>query len=242
MSVSAAITVNQILTRVAAETGLPHDPDPFGSSREEYNQLRALLQTACEDLCLANDWEFLTRPFTILTTDTDPASYPLPDDFSHFIPDTEWNHSTDEPIFPLSAQQWRAIKASDINPINWAYRIMGGKIELIPFPVSPDNDLRFEYSSRYFAIRHLLTDEPTDTIESGSDTILFDRTLISRYLKYLWLSAKGFDSTEAASAFNQIFGFLVGKDDAATTLNAGRRGRGFRMLNMRNAPDQGYGQ
>ena len=242
MSVSAAITANQILTRVAAEVGLPYEPDPVGSTLDEYLQLKALLQTACEDLCLAYEWEFLVRSFEILTKVGDTNEYALPDDFSYFVPKTEWNHSTDEPIIPLTAQQWRAILASDITPINWSYRIFGGTMKVLPDPPSPNQILKFEYISRFFIVKDDSGETPSDTIQSGSDKVLFDRTLVSRYLKYIWLDAKGFDSTSAGSAFDQIFSFLTGKDDSATTLNAGVKNRNFRLLTMANAPEEGYGR
>jgi hypothetical protein len=177
-----------------------------------------------------------------LTQAGDSNQYQLPQDFSYFVPKTEWNHSTDEPIVPLTAQQYRAIQASDITPINWAYRIFGGTIKVFPDPPSPNQDLRFEYISRYFVVRDDPSHTETDTIAAGSDLILFDRTLITRYLKFMWLDAKGFDSTSAGNSFNQVFSFLTGKDDSAGTLNAGGGGSTFRLLSMANAPEEGYGR
>lgn len=240
MSVSAAITVNQILTRVAVEAGLPTDTDPFGSTREEYIQLRTLLQTACEDLGLAHPWEFLTRTFEVVSQQN-VNTYDLPEDFQNFVDETGWNLSTDEPIYLISPTQWRAIEAGDIDPVNYGFRIMGGKIAFIQKNMPDGIILNFEYISRNFVIP--ISDPVTtaDSFVNGADKILYDRTLITRYLKAIWFEAKGFDSTTAQSAFAQIFDMLIGKDKGGATLSAGRN-RGYRMIDMQNAPDHGYGQ
>jgi hypothetical protein len=242
MAISAAISANQILKRVAVEVGLPPVPDQMGSTDEAYLQLAGLLQVACEDLTLAYEWEFLVLPFQIVTQPGDTNEYDLPDDFSYFVPTTEWNVTTDERIYPLTAQQWRAIEASDITPINWSYRIFGGTMKVLPDPPSPNNTLNFEYISPNFAVRDDANRTPIDTLTIGSDIVLFDRTLISRYLKALWLEAKGFDSSAAYNSFNQIFSFVTGKDDSADKLSAGTRGRNFRLISMGNAPEEGYGR
>ena len=240
MSVSAAITVNQILTRVAVEAGLTFDSDPFASTREEYIQLKSLLQTACEDLCLAHPWEFLLKQFDIVTT-FGTREYNLPDDFLSFVDETGWNLSDDEPIYLLSPQQWRAIEADDIDPIDYGFRIIGGKINFIQKNIPDGIELRFEYLSRYFVAPATNPTTPTDSIETGADIILYDRTLITRYLKALWFEAKGFDSGTAQAAFAQIFDMLIGKDKGGQTLKAGGP-RGFRLISNANIPDHGYGR
>ena len=238
MSVSAAITVNQILTRVAVEAGLSADTDPFGSPREEYVQLRTLLQTACEDLCLAHPWEFLTRTLSITTTSE--RAYPLPADFLNLVDETGWNMSTDEPIYLISPTQWRAIEAGDIDPVAYGFRIMGGKIVFIQKILPVGIELRFEYISRNFVVPAADPTTTADSFAEGADTVLYDRTLITRYLKSLWFEAKGFDSTTAQSAFAQIFDMLIGKDKGGATLSAGGA-RQYRLLDNRNVPDHGYG-
>ncbi len=239
MSVSAAISVNQILTRVAVEAGLDSVADPFASTDAHYIQLKTLLQTACEDLCLAFMWEFLTYKFTI-STQADTSAYPLPSDFMQLVSETGWNQSTDEPIVQLTPQQWRAIEASDVDPINNGFRIMGGMINIVPANMSAGIELTFEYLSRNFALLSDAEKTPSAVFSSGADIILFDRVLIIRYLKMLWLEAKGFDSASANSAFTQIFEMVTGKDKGGERLNIGRNSTG-RLIGYRNIPDGNYG-
>jgi hypothetical protein len=240
MSVSAAITVNQILTRVAVEAGLDATPDAFSSSDKHYIQLKSLLQTACEDLCLAHPWEFLTRKLSI-TTIAGENTYSLPEDFLHFVDETGWDTTTDQPIYLISPQQWRAIEAGDIDLIDYGFRIMGGQISFLKHNMPADIVLDFEYISKNFVISGEPPNAPTDSFVRGADLILFDRTLITRYLKALWYEAKGLDSQRAQDTFAQVFDMLIGKDKGGETLSAGGR-RGCRLIDNNNIPDTGYGR
>jgi hypothetical protein len=245
MTITAAVQVNDILTRVGVECGLEAVPDPYGSPTQHYTQMRFLLQTAGEELCLAFPWEFLVNTL-LITTDpnqADPNAYALPEDFQSMIDQSGWNLTTEEPLIgPLSSQEWNALKGTNNQEIiRYAFRIFDGKLQIYPDPPAVMN-LSFEYQSRGFIRYTNFPDTPEYSISSGDNTILFDRTLITRFLKFLWLEAKGFDTTASLSAFNQTFNMLTGKDKGGRILDAGRGSGGFRYLNYNNIPITGYGQ
>ena len=77
-------------------------------------------------------------------------------------------------------------------------------------------------------------------VDVGTDRPLYDKTLITRYLKLKWLEAGGFATDKAQMDFNQSFSFITGFDKSAPILNAGNR-RGFPYISMWNVPDTGYG-
>jgi hypothetical protein len=241
MTTTASITANQVLTRVGVEVGLDAVADPFGSPTQHYTQLRYLLQTACEELCLAFPWEFLVSNLEI-TTVAGQSTYALPDAFQSMIDQTGWDQTNELPIIgPLSAQEWEALIARDFESVvNYGFRIQGGELNIYPAP-PVGLTFNFQYQSRNFAESQTETPAEISTIVSGSDVLLFDRTLITRYLKVMWLEAKGFDTTAAQNTFNQTFNFLIGKDKGGAILNAGRVRGGRRLLDYRNIPDSGYG-
>ena len=81
-----------------------------------------------------------------------------------------------------------------------------------------------------------------DGITQTNDLPLYDKTLISLYLKVKFLEAKGFDNTKAQDDFNQIFSFVTGRDKGGRVLDAGRGSYGIPYLDaVRNLPDTGYG-
>ena len=245
MTVTAAITVNDILTRVAVESGLDAVSDPYGSQLQHYVQMRYLLQTAGEELCLAFNWEFLVKALHITVQLGDTNIYDLPENFQSMIDQTGWNLTTDEPIIgPLTAQEWKAVEGSGNadNLIRYAFRIVTSRIHLFPIDPIVGTELEFEYMSRYFvqdAVDPLLFKA---NFTAGGDIILFDRTLITRYLKTMWLAAKGFDTTASQSALDQVFGNLTGKDKGARVLDAGGGRQSIHYLDGTNLPISGFGQ
>lgn len=245
MAITSIATVNNILNRVAVEVGLDPVEDPFASQEQHFVQMRFLLQTAGEELSLLHDWEFLRGAHQIVTSDTDSGEYDLPDDFLMMTNQTGWEHNANVPIAgPLSAQEWTYLEGRDLvsHTLYASFRIMDGKFNIYPQPVPNDLDLRFEYKSRNWV---QVAGDPTTNkadIGAGGDKPLFDRTLVSRFLKVMWLEAKGFDTAKAQTSVNQVFGFVTGGEKGAPVLNQGRRSLGFPYLDARyNTPDTGYG-
>jgi len=244
MALSTTTTANEILNRVAAEVGIAPVVDPYASQDPVFIQMQYLLNTAGEELMYAHQWEFLTKTHQILTTDTDAGSYPLPDDFGYMINQTGWERAENVPLGgPLSAQDWTYLKGRDLasSTLYASFRIAEGEFKIYPDPPPNGLDINFEYNSINWVSDGANTPEYKSGVNQGSDTPLYDRTLISRYVKLKYLEATGFDTTKAQADFNQIFSFLTGFDKAAGILNAGSGRRNFPYISVLNAPDTGYG-
>lgn len=233
------------MNQVAAEVGLEPVTDPFGSAEQHFVQMRYLLQTAGDELALAFPWEFLVGEHQITTVDTDTGNYDLPDDFLYMIDQTGWERSENVPLFgPLSAQDWTYLLGRDLVSftIYASFRLKDGTFSIFPQPPPNGLDINFEYQSRYWVQDSTNVDEHKPEFTSGADLPLYDKTLISRYLKTKWLESKGFDTTKPQEDFNQIFNFLTGKDKGGEILSAGGNNRNFPYLDGRyNLPDTGYG-
>lgn len=246
MTTTSAITANEILNRVAVEVGFDPSQDPYASPEQHFIQMQYLLQTAGEELALAYPWEFLNESHQIVTADTDSGDYPLPEDFMYMIPQTGWERAENVPLFgPLSAQDWTYLLGRDLvsYTIYASFRLKDGQFSIFPQPPPNGLDINYEYQSRNWVIDGT---DPTMTkanVNVGSDKPMYDRTLITRMLKMKWLGSKGFDTTEAQGDFNQVFGFLTGKDKSAEILSAGGNRGGIPYLDAyRNTPDTGYGR
>lgn len=244
MALSTTTTANEILNRVAAEVGIAPVPDPYASVDPIFVQLTYLLNTAGEELMYAHQWEFLTAEHQIITAVDDTGTYPLPDDFGYMINQTGWERAENVPLGgPLSAQDWTYLKGRDLasSTLYASFRIANGDFKIYPEPPPVGLDINFEYNSINWVSDGQVTPTFKPQVNVGSDVPLYDRTLISRYVKVKYLEAGGFDTTKAQADFNQIFSFITGFDQAAGLLNAGRGGRNFPYLSVLNAPDSGYG-
>lgn len=246
MTITSIATVGDILNRVAAETGLLVNDNPLSSGLEHFIQMKYLLQTCGEELALANQWEFLTEEHQITTAvATNPTGdYALPTDFHYMIPQTGWEQSQNVPLFgPLNAQEWTYLVGRGLGSttIYASFRLREGLFSIFPQPPADGLNVNFEYQRTTWVL-DADTVTQKDLIVTDTDTPYFDRTLITRMLKLKWLESKGFDTTKPQDDFNQVFGFLVGKDKSGEVLSAGDGGRGYPYLDAnRNYPDSGYG-
>ena len=243
MALTTLITANQILNRVAAEVGIAPVTDPYSSVDPIFVQMQYLLNTAGEELMQAYPWEFLTAEHSFTTVDTDDGAYDLPDDFGFYINQTGWDRTENIPLGgPLSAQDWTMLKGRDLaqNTLYASFRISDGKFNIYPDPPPNGLDINFEYVSINWATNGGSPETRQSEILIGSDKPLYDKTLITRYLKLKYLEASGFDTTKAQDDFTTTFNFLTGYDKAAPILNAGNV-RGYPYLSVFNFPDTGFG-
>jgi hypothetical protein len=245
MTATLTAPANDILNRVAAEVGLDPVSNPWGSEKQEFKQMRYLLNIAGEELCQLYQWEFLNQEHQITTSDTDSGNYPLPDDFLYMINQTGWERAENVPLFgPLSAQDWQWLLGRDLvsYTIYASFRIKDGLFSIFPQPPPNGLDIHFEYVARNWVIDSSSEDTLADAVKTGADTPLFDRTLLSRYLKVKFLEAKSLDTTKAQADLNQMFELLGSHDKGADVLSAGRNRRGFPYLDgFTSVPDTGYG-
>ena len=246
MSATLTATANDILNRVAAEVGLDTVPDPYASTNQAFTQMKALLNIAGEELNQLHPWEEMNREHQITTSSQDSGNYPLPADFLYMLNQTGWERSENVPLFgPLSGQAWQYLLGRDLvsSTIYASFRVKQGEFSIFPQPPPDGLDIHFEYQSR-----HWVSDSTTgylsdkDGVTVGADIPLYDRTLLSRYLKVKFLEAKGFDSTKAQADLNQMFQLRNSHDKGANVLSAGRNTTGFPYLNTYGStPDSGYG-
>jgi hypothetical protein len=245
VTINSAILVNDLLNRVAAEVGLTPAADPWADQDQHFLQMRHLLQTAGEELTLAHIWEWQHSAHNIQTQEFDQGDYDLPADFLQMIDQTGWERTSNVPLIgPISAQSWSCLLGRDLvtTTIYASFRIKEGKFSIFPKPVPAGLDINFEYQSINWVSDGQPTPTLSATVSSGSETVLFDRTLITRYLKLKWLEAKGFDTTKPQDDFNLVFGSLTSKDKGAPIVSAGNGAGGMVYLDtFRSTPDTGFG-
>lgn len=246
MPATTTATANVILNRVAAECGIEPVIDAYASQDPSFIKMRYLLNTAGEELVQAYPWNVLIREHQITTLSSDSGDYPLPEDYIYMLNQTGWERSENVPLSgPLSPQEWQYLLGRDLvtSTIYASFRLQEGVFRIFPQPPPDGLDIHYEYVSKNWVSDGTLpVPNLTDEVTVSSDVPLFDKTLITRYLKVKFLESTGFDTTKAQDDFNQTFSFLTGSDKGARVLNAGGMNYGFPYLNMYgNLPDTGYG-
>jgi len=247
MATTTFTTAGEIINRAAAECGFAPVVDPLQSTDAKFQQMKYLLDTAGEELCIAHPWEWLITSATIdeSTTRNSEGGFEIPDDYYYLVPQTGWDTDKRLPIGgPLTAQEWTYIIGRDLatSTLFTSFRLFGGLFYLYPDPPqAPDTfTFTYEYINKNWVLNE--GDEaPKDSVENSGDIVRMDRTLVTRYLKLKYLEASGFDTAKAQADFNQMFDFLTGKDKSAKVLNAGGNMGAFPYLTWRNVPFTDYG-
>ena len=246
MAITTFTTAGDVINRAAAECGFAPVDDPVTSTDAKFQQMRYLLNTAGEELCLAHPWEWLVTSATIdeNTVRNSEGGFEIPSDYYYLIPQTGWDTDKRLPIGgPLTAQEWTYVISRDVDTstLFTSFRLFGGLFYLYPNPPqSPDTfTFKYEYINKNWVQGSDQTKK--DAVTAADDTVLMDRTLISRYLKLKYLEASGFDTTKAQADFNQMFDFLTGKDKSAKVLNAGGMNGAYSYLSWHNVPFTDYG-
>ena len=245
MTATLQATATETINRVAAEVGISPVADPYNTTDDSITQMTYLLNVAGEELCQLYPWEFLVREHQIQTVDTDSGDYPLPADWLYMMNQTGWERSENVPLYgPLSGQDWQYLLGRDLvsHTIYASFRIQQGLFTIFPQPPPNGLDIHFEYISRNWVIDSETGNSLVDRVDKGADTPLFDRTLLSRYLKLKWKESRSLDTTTAQADVNQMFQMLTAHDKGAQILTAGRNARGYPYLDSwTNVPDTGYG-
>ena len=242
MSALLTSTANDTLNRVAAETGHEQVSDPWASSRQEFVQMKALLNIAGEELSQHYPWAFLCKEHTFTTTTA--TSYSLPTDFLYLINQSGWDRSNDRPLYgPLSSQDWSRIAGQDLDESLWSvgFRLSEGTFNMLPDPMTSGLNIAYEYVSRNWVLDSVTGNTYRANVDQGADTPQFDRTLLSRFLKVKFLEAKGFDSSKAQADLNQSFQLMTSRESGSPILNAGGGRGGFAYLGAHSVGDTGYG-
>jgi hypothetical protein len=244
MPITTTMTASAILNRVAVEVGLDSTADPYGSQDAEFIRLQTLLNIAGEELAIMHDWDFLVRDAAINTDVDDSGEYALPADFLYITNQTVWERNNRVPVILLSAQDWQYLEGTQFakDTIYAKFRLQKGKFTLYPQPTPTGLDIHYEYTSKNWVLDGSIPDTFKEEVTTGTDSPLYDRTLITRYVRLKWLEVKGFDTAKAQDDFNQIFGMLTGRDKGAPILSVGGGMRGLPLLNAwRNIGDSNFG-
>ena len=240
-------TALEVIQQVLGQLGLPVPQAAASSVNDETAQQMLRLLTWCGRRLIKPTsgwrWTALLRTWSL---DTIPGQtlYDLPSDWDSFEDMTGWNSTTRLPMLgPATDPQWACLKARSLGPttLSVVYRVRAHKFELYHSP-SDVQALLIDYSSRGWAKdANAVPDEYRDYILKDDDLIAYDNELIEAKLKLAFLDAKGFDTTTAQSAYNEIEEQAICADSDAPVLSAAPSS-GYPFINTQySLPDTGYG-
>lgn len=238
-----------IVQQSMIEMGLSKPNEVVASQDLTVQQMLALLNRAGSDMVQGYPWEQLTREY-IIETQEGIAEYPLPDDWSYFLGQTQWDRTNHWPLLgPKTAQEWQWLKGGLLSSgPRLRYRVYRGMFNVFPTPSatntpSPNNTgvfapwtLAMEYVSSFWVKSGTLVDTYYGEVKADTDLLMFDPWVLSAYLKLKYWEAKGLDTTAYAKDFVNIWNARIGKNKGAETLTLAPRARTM-LIGVNNIPD-----
>lgn len=211
-----------VLNRVASAVGLGRVADPYASTDSNFTQMQDLLVELGGDLLnVAKPWPQLVLEKDV-TTVSGQTFYPAPSDFHRFVEQTGWNRSTRRPLAgPALPTEWQKLLAWRMNStFNITFRQTPLGMTVYPSPVD-GIQIAYEYVSKYWAQRAdgTLLLKPSQS----SDLVLFDDLTLVRGLKLKFLTARGFDTTVAATEYRDALESAISRASGANKLSVSRR-------------------
>lgn len=239
-----AMTAGDLVSLIGVEIGLPKVQDPFTSADPQYQRMINILNVAGNTLLKLYPWIKFQNLMSI-TTAPGQGTYALPTDFDSMIDETMWQANTSfiTGFGSVGPQMWEYfLNVPVVGTLTIIYRERSGVLQILPIPTA-SFAFTFEYVSRGWVQQGAAPNQVyRDNVVNASDLVLFDSTLIGRYLKLRFLEALGFDTQGAKDDFNLMLDAVSSQDKSAQTISAARGlGTQFRLIDSFNAPETGYG-
>lgn len=167
-------------------------------------------------------------------------TYPMPADYDHMIPQTQWDRGFRWQLLgPMSPQEWQVLK-SGLSPTGprRRYRLIDGSFVVDPVPYDT-NTLVFEYYSTNWVqsqagVAQRAWAADTDYFMLDDDALVLG--MIWRFRK-----AKGLDYDEDHDAWEERIELVKSREAGARNLPLNSSAGGVRLLSNQNVPDTGFG-
>jgi hypothetical protein len=210
-----------VLKQLVGELGLPKMPSIASVDDVQAVQLLSLLNSAGNELLTYYPWAQFAKEWAWQTV-KGQSDYDLPQDWSYFIDQTQWDRTDHWPLYgPKSAQEWAWLKGSLVAALpRQRFRVANNKFMLWPIPGSPNVTMAMEYIVRNWVIG---ATSPASMVTQDGDVIQYNPWLIIKFVKMKFYELKGFPTTGVQGDFMRIFNSLTGKDTGAKILSLAPR-------------------
>ena len=238
-----------IVQQAMAELGLPQPVQAAASQDELVRQFVALLNRCGYELVQGYPWEQLDKEW-VFDTVQGQNEYALPDDWSYFLDQTQWDRTNHWPLLgPKTAQEWQWLKGGILSSgPRLRYRIWKGLFNIFPMPVdqnSPSSNntgvaapwhLAMEYISSHWLRDSNQPNVTYPLVHADTDICLLDPWVVTSFLKLKFREAKGLDTTAFQADFINMFWSRTGKNKGGQMLTLSPRPRTM-LIGINNIPD-----
>lgn len=198
---------------------IPVPSSVVGTTDKGVLQVLRLLEEEGNDLAKRGNWNALTREatHTTLAAEDQGAIDSIATIFyRNIVNDTIWDRSGKLPVYPISEQEWQAIKGTITSTTPYRYRLRTNKLIVTPTPPA-GLTWAFEYMSAAWILNG---STPKQYFVADTDTMLLPEDLLMQGLRWRYLREKGLEYAELFATYEKQVIYALAHEKPRTVLNA----------------------
>jgi hypothetical protein len=225
---------------VADEIGIAQPSSIIGNTDETATRLyRAAVRTG--SILAKKPWHLLIKETTFSTSASEPQ-YSLPADYRSYVPETMWNQTTDQPVFPITADKWALEKNAIVTTFYDRARLLGDDgnpdigrlITLHPTPTATETIYYQYWSTNWITDQNGANEASSFTTDN--DLAIFDQDLWELGIMWRLLKNMGQPYFEEKTEFDRELEIALAQDGLQKNLRADAN-----YPRYSNIPETGFG-
>ena len=200
--------------------GMPRPTSVMAGADQTARTMLSLAQREGRALARRWTWTALRKQQTFTTVAQTVQTGAVPSDFDRMVSETFWNRTDQERVVgPVTPEEWQGLVASVALPIESAFQMRAGQIELYPVPTAGET-YAYEYVSSQWCQSAGGTGQ--SAWAADTDTGLLDEELTTLGLVWRFKQSRGLDYAEDMTTYEEQVLQAVARDGTRRTARLAR--------------------
>tara|TARA_R110002126_G_scaffold2345_1_gene13494 strand:+ start:73 stop:774 length:702 start_codon:yes stop_codon:yes gene_type:complete len=200
--------------------GMPRPTSVMAGADQTARTMLSLAQREGRALARRWTWTALRKQQTFTTVAQTVQTGAVPSDFDRMVSETFWNRTDQERVVgPVTPEEWQGLVASVALPIESAFQMRAGQIELYPVPTAGET-YAYEYVSSQWC--QSAGGSGQSAWAADTDTGLLDEELTTLGLVWRFKQSRGLDYAEDMTTYEEQVLQAVARDGARRTARLAR--------------------
>lgn len=199
--------------------GVPRPTSIIAGADQTARTMLSLAQREGRALARRWTWTALRKQKTFTSVAQIVQTGAVPSDFDRMVSGTFWNRTEQKPVLgPVTPGEWQGLVASVALPIDSAFQIRAGQIELYPVPTAGDT-YAYEYVSTQWCQSAGGVGQTAWTADT--DTGLLDEEFTTLGLVWRFKQSRGLDYAEDLATYEEQMLQAMARDGVRRTARLG---------------------
>lgn len=200
--------------------GMPRPTSVMAGADQTARTMLSLAQREGRALARRWTWTALRKQQTFTTVAQTVQTGAVPSDFDRMVSETFWNRTDQERVVgPVTPEEWQGLVASVALPIESAFQMRAGQIELYPVPTAGET-YAYEYVSSQWC--QSAGGSGQSAWAADTDTGLLDEELTTLGLVWRFKQSRGLDYAEDMTTYEEQVLQAMARDGTRRTARLAR--------------------